>query len=279
VPTKKKTATRSAKPTVTATRPTVTPATVTPGVSKNVTAETKKTNDGALDLRAELSNEEVSESASESAMNAALKMEHDTRDPNLGHDVSALVDADPTRPVVVPGLMPAQETDPTLRRVVGRRERTAEVMEKIRKRPLVGNVHRPPGQARNDLIAEEKATSDEFRLAAAEAAQEDALDDLHVRRVDRLDDEGVARVRSAVRARRQARAEAIARMERVDRKADALASRRAQILAEGDSLAVAEPPYVVRARRNEESAEVAENQGVARDIPMTPEPYHERMLR
>jgi hypothetical protein len=230
------------------------------------------------DLRRELAEQVVPESAAEAAMRAAQALEDEHFEPVArAHDVSMLVDPTGAHEVV-PGAQPLDH-DVTLVRQAERRARTADVQARMLKGPLEKNVVRPPELARDDLIAAGKNTTDEFRVAASEAAQEDVLDDLHLRRVDRMTDTEIGALRVETRARRQERAERLVAMERVGRRKDALVAAAERLMAEGDSLAITEPDYVTRARHRAESQEQAKNQKVRRTVPMTPEPYHERSLQ
>jgi hypothetical protein len=239
---------------------------------------------GAVTTRAEIESREqhafeegkpaVSGSAAFAAEGRARKLRDEHFDPTVAPVVVDL-DADPEIPAPVEPVLVGEDSG-TQRRIRASAAKVEERREASLEGPLAGNVLRPPSMARDDLIRDGEATTDQFRAAASEANQEEALDDLHLRRVHRLPDEEVGRQRAALRAARNERAEEIVRREA---RVDSLEEIEKRLRDEGDSLATNEPDYVTRARNLAESQAQAEATGAQRRTPMTPEPHRERGMR
>lgn len=215
--------------------------------------------------------EPISESTAVGAMKKAEKLRDETFDPEVTpqhYDP----DPDPDYPAPVDHAFTGYENSDQ-RKLRAAAKKVKEKQEEVLKGPLDENLVRPPAMAADDLIREGKGSTDEFRAAAAEQNQEEALDDLHLRRTHNLSDEEIAKGRSAARAARNERAEELVRRES---RGDALKKLEERLAEEGDSLAIEEPDHISRAKHYAESQEQAEAMKVKRRTPMTPEPHHER---
>jgi hypothetical protein len=219
----------------------------------------------------------VTEAKAEAAMEEAAKLRDEHFDPVV---VPAFVELDPDHEVAIPGVESrfAGAEDSTQRKLKAAARQVETKRKAVLKEPFSENAVRPPQMARDDLIRDGKATTDEFRVAASERNQEEALEDLHLRRTHKLSDPDIAAMRSAQRAARNERAEEIVRQQRLGRRKDALETVQDRLRAEGDSIEIHEPDHVTRARHLAESQEQAESQGVRRRTPSTPEPHSERRL-